>query len=82
MAVPFWWFEDDVSTLLKTARKYDILVLVVGDAHIELYYVPAVAVFLVDVAPSPPPVSEIKRNKAVLRPPAIFCPLLILANEL
>ena len=61
MAVPFWWLEDDISTLLKTTRKYDIVVVeVVGDAHIELYYVPAVAVFLVDVAPSLPPVREIK----------------------
>ena len=52
MAVPFWWLEDDISTLLKTTRKYDIVVVeVVGDAHIELYYVPAVVVFIVD----PPP---------------------------
>ena len=53
MAVPFWWLEDDIFTLLKTTRKYDIsVVVVVGDAHIELYYVPAVVVFIVD--PSPP----------------------------
>ena len=57
MAVPFWWLEDDISTLLKTTRKYDILVVVVvGDAHIELYYVSAVTFLIVDA----PPVREKK----------------------
>ena len=70
MAVPFWWLEDDISTLLKATSKYDIVVVeVVGDAHRELYYVPAVVVFIVD---PPPPVREKQeRNKSVFLPPAV-----------
>ena len=60
LAVPFCWLEDDISTLLKATSKYDIVVVeVVGDAHKELYYVPAVVVFIVD---PPPPLSEKNNN--------------------
>ena len=48
-------FEDDTSTLIKTTRRYDIVVLVVvGDTYRELYYVPDVVVFVL----SPPPLQR------------------------